>query len=135
MTGQDLVDEARSWLGTPFRKCVPVKGLGCDCAGLLLACAQAVGLSDGAMPRYSQPVHPEQVFAYLQQHLEHVCGEAYAGDVVLLQFSGQAIHLGLTTAEGTLIHSWERAGCVVEHAYDAFWQEHTAAVYRWRGLY
>jgi cell wall-associated NlpC family hydrolase len=35
MKRPDIVEEARSWLGTPYHHQAALKGVGCDCIGLL----------------------------------------------------------------------------------------------------
>ena len=35
MKRADIVEEARSWLGTPYHHQAALKGVGCDCIGLL----------------------------------------------------------------------------------------------------
>lgn len=41
---QHIVDEARSWVGTPFRHQARIKGLGVDCVGLLVGVGEVLGL-------------------------------------------------------------------------------------------
>lgn len=54
-----IVEEARSWLGTPYHHHAMVKGAGVDCAMLLVAVYGAVGLlPEGFDPRpYPQDWH------------------------------------------------------------------------------
>lgn len=48
---QELIREALTWLGTPFKWEARVKGAGCDCGRFLIACHVAAGL----MPEYEPP--------------------------------------------------------------------------------
>ena len=56
---QRIVEEARSWLGTPYHHQAMVKGAGVDCAMILVAVYRAVGLIPaGFDPRpYPQDWH------------------------------------------------------------------------------
>ncbi len=42
-----LVAAARGWLGTPFHHQASVKGVGCDCVGLIRGVAAELGMSQG----------------------------------------------------------------------------------------
>ena len=39
VTGQDVVAEARRWLGTPWRHQARLRGVGVDCGGLVVCVA------------------------------------------------------------------------------------------------
>ena len=47
-----VVDEARSWLGTPYHHRAGLKGAGCDCAYLLIRVYHACGLAPDVDPGF-----------------------------------------------------------------------------------
>lgn len=52
-TGADIVREAETWIGTPFRHAASVKGQGVDCGLFVLRTMQALGLApEGDPPAY-----------------------------------------------------------------------------------
>ena len=54
MRRQDIIAEAQSWLGTPYRHQGSLKGVGCDCLGLVRGVWRAViGGEPEALPAYS----------------------------------------------------------------------------------
>ena len=53
-----VVEMARTWLGTPYHHCAAIKGVGTDCAMILVAVFQEAGLvHDVAVPAYSPSWH------------------------------------------------------------------------------
>jgi NlpC/P60 family putative phage cell wall peptidase len=137
LTGQDLVDEARGWLGTPFLHGGRVKGLGCDCAGLILGAARACGIVIEEPPGYNRIIDPALVLAGVANccaPIPFTALEAEPGDVLLFAWKGQAIHLGLATGTGSFIHSYEVVGKVIETPLDRYWQTWCAGAFRWREL-
>lgn len=54
MTAAPIVAEALTWLGTPYRHQASVKGVGCDCLGLVRGVWRAVyGSEPEAAPGYT----------------------------------------------------------------------------------
>jgi NlpC/P60 family putative phage cell wall peptidase len=50
-----IVAEARSWIGTPYRHQASLKGVGCDCLGLVRGVWRALyGEEPERMPPYSR---------------------------------------------------------------------------------
>jgi cell wall-associated NlpC family hydrolase len=44
-----IVAEARTWIGTPYRHQASLKGVGCDCLGLVRGVPGAPGNDGGSM--------------------------------------------------------------------------------------
>jgi NlpC/P60 family putative phage cell wall peptidase len=51
---KDIVAETRSWIGTPYRHQASLKGVGCDCLGLVRGVWRAV---IGVEPETSAPAN------------------------------------------------------------------------------
>ena len=55
VTRADIVAEARAWIGTPYRHQASLKGVGCDCLGLVRGVWRAViGDEPERAPAYSR---------------------------------------------------------------------------------
>ncbi len=75
-----IVSEARSWLGTPFKHQGRVKGVGCDCIGLIAGVARALKLPSrqgGWLHEYDRCDYPRepggmQLQEMLERHLVSV---------------------------------------------------------------
>jgi NlpC/P60 family putative phage cell wall peptidase len=141
---QDIVREARTWLKTPFHHQARLKGVGCDCLGLIIGVVDALGLKDAsgmALASYDEVTYSKEPDgAYLTQKLtglleEVPIAEARAGDLALFKVRENPQHLAiLTEYEGGIgmIHSFAPSRRVVEHRLDEEWQSRLIKVFRWQ---
>jgi cell wall-associated NlpC family hydrolase len=96
VSGRALVDDARSYIGTPYDA-----AYGFDCSGFTSAVFADLGVY--------LPDSPEA------QHAYGVPSDAEAGDLVFFDEDGYGIsHVGIATGYGTVIHSSSYYGAVVE---------------------
>ena len=136
------LEEARAWIGTPYRHQASVKGEGCDCLGLVRGVWRAMY---GPEPEAAPPYGPdwaerggdETLLKAARRRLVQIpVREARAGDVLLLRMSADAPikHCGVLGsdegAERTLIHAyWGRA--VIESWMGSWWSRRVAAAFAW----
>ena len=139
----DIVTQARTWLGTPFHHQARLKCVGCDCLGLIIGVVDELGLKD----KHGQPLaaydeitySKEPDGAYLTQKIAALLEEvpienAQAGDLALFNMGENPQHLAiLTDYENTLgmIHCYAQARRVVEHRLDDDWKKRLVKVFRW----
>ncbi len=78
-----IVAEARSWIGTPYRHQASLKGVGCDCLGLLRGVWREVM---GAEPELPPPYSPDwaeagadTLVAAARKHLVEIECAQFAG--------------------------------------------------------
>jgi NlpC/P60 family putative phage cell wall peptidase len=132
-----IVDHARAWVGTPYLHQASVKGVGCDCLGLLRGVWREVfGAEPEAVPAYSadwsEPQGEERLLAAALRHLTPIEDQPLAaGQVVLFRMRAGAVakHLGIVGQTGptpTFIHAYSGHG-VVESPLSAPWQRRIAA--------
>ena len=111
-----MVDIARSWIGTPYVHQASVKGVGCDCLGLLRGVWRELkGVEPEAAPPYSpdwaEATGAETLHAAMTRHLHAVDRKAVApGDIALFRMTprGPAKHCGIVAERCgalTLIHA------------------------------
>jgi NlpC/P60 family putative phage cell wall peptidase len=141
---EDIVAQARTWLGTPFHHQARLKGKGCDCLGLIVGVVDELGLKDvhdRPLSSYDEITYPKEPDgAYLTEKLTDLLDEvpiadARAGDLALFKVRENPQHLAiLTDYEGTLgmIHSFAPSRRVVEHRLDDDWKSRLLKVYRWQ---
>ena len=130
-----IVQEARSWLGTPFHHQGRCKGVGVDCAGLVIAVAKALGLSDFDTQDYTPVPDGQRLECLCHTHLQHLPLEQLApGDVLLFRFDQQPQHLAIAAdhlqSGLSLIHAYLPARKVVEVRLDARWRQRLVAAFR-----
>jgi NlpC/P60 family putative phage cell wall peptidase len=114
-----VVEEARSWLGTPFHHGARLKGVGVDCAQLLIAVYTSAGLVEVPQVGFYAPdwfLH-EQTERILDA-IAPMCVEAdwaCVGDIALFRY-GRAVSHGAivvsTVPELTVVHSFRGFGVV-----------------------
>jgi NlpC/P60 family len=98
-SGQAVVDDARSYIGTPYGS------YGMDCSGFTSDVFADLGVH--------LPDSPDAQYAY------GVPSNAKAGDLVFFDESGYGIsHVGIATGYGTVIHASTYYGEVVETSMD-----------------
>ena len=129
----DIVAAARGWIGTPYRHQGALKGVGCDCLGLLIGIWREVaGGEPEAPPPYTPDwaeAHGREAFAEAaRRHLVEIpIGEAQTGDVVLFRWRAHlpAKHAAILTGPDTMVHAQEHAR-VAEVALGAWWRRRMA---------
>lgn len=120
-----VVQEARKWLGTPFRHRGRIKGAGVDCIGLAVGVARALGLP--VIDRLDYPRRPEaeRLRAGLAAQLEQVPQHARPGDLLRLAVNGKATHVAILSqlpdGRPGLIHAYAPCRKVVEHGWNGRW--------------
>jgi NlpC/P60 family putative phage cell wall peptidase len=140
MTHADrIVAEARSWIGTPYRHQASLKGVGCDCLGLLRGVwRSAMGTEPELPPPYSPDwaeAGADTLVAAARRHLVEVeCSTATAGDVLLFRWRADfpAKHCAIATSESTMVHAHDGA-CVAEVAFRPWWRRHLVHAFRFPG--
>ena len=140
MSRDRVVAEARSWLGTPYQHQASLKGVGCDCLGLVRGVWRAVfGQEPEAVPPYrpdwAEMGGEELLLEAARRWLEPVeVAAAKPGDVLLFRMAAgaPAKHVAVLSAPGRMIHAyWGRA--VVESALGPWWRAKLAAAFRFPG--
>ena len=112
VTRDDLVAEARRWLGTPFRWQASVRGVGCDCKGLLAGIARELHMPEArslAAMAHSYPhnFNPDELLTGLRETLRET-DNPKAGDVIAIEIGTVPgpRHLGILTGDGRMIHCY-----------------------------
>jgi NlpC/P60 family putative phage cell wall peptidase len=128
-----IVAEARSWIATPYHHQASLKGVGCDCLGLVRGVWRAlIGPEPEATGAYSpdwaEALGIERLAVAAGRHMTAVpVTAAGCGDVVLFRWRDElpAKHAAILTGEGTFIHAYSGAA-VCESPYGSWWRKHAA---------
>ncbi len=136
-----VVREARRWLGAPYLHQASLRGVGCDCLGLVRGVWREIY---GAEPEAPPPYAPDWAEAGGQEsfrdaarrHLREIAlDEAAAGDVLLFRFRpyAPARHCAILTGGGLMIHAHDGA-VVTEVALTRWWRRHAAYAFAFPDL-
>lgn len=131
-----IVTAARGWIGTPYRHQASLRGVGCDCLGLIRGLwRELLGPEPEPVPPYtadwSEPQGQEWLWQAMARHLGPPATDPQPGEVLLFRLRAGAVakHLGILTATPAgpgFIHAYSGHG-VVESALGSAWQRRIAA--------
>jgi NlpC/P60 family putative phage cell wall peptidase len=128
-----VIAAARGWLGTPYHDQASVKGVGCDCLGLVRGVwREVVGDEPLPLPRYSRDwgetgTREPLAEASRTVMLEVPVTEMTPGALILFRMRAGAVakHCGILTAPERFVHAYERTG-VIEERLDTAWRRRLA---------
>lgn len=116
---QNIIDEAMSWLRTPWHHRACVKSAGVDCVFLIVGVYNAVGLthiSDADIPYYSRDImmhrNEETVLGSIVKYGIEVTKPA-RGDVAIWKFGRIFSHAAIIVDWPIIIHAHRQEGMVL----------------------
>lgn len=133
----EIVAAARGWVGTPYRHRAALRGVGCDCLGLLAGVwAEVTGTPPPALPNYRADwrdgSHASELQALADAWLVPgpMADPLVPGAVLLFRMGASALprHCGIMVSDGRFVHAQERLG-VVEGALGEGWRKRVAGVW------
>ena len=115
-----VVAEAMTWRKTPFHHNARLKGVGVDCANLLVAAYAGAGLLPSLeLGEYARNWHMHQDEPRFLEEIKRHCDplpageEPLPGDIVMFIYGLHASHGAIVTAWPQVIHAWAKVGKVV----------------------
>jgi NlpC/P60 family putative phage cell wall peptidase len=130
-TRERIIAAAREWLGTPYHHQASLRGVGCDCLGLVRGIWRDLY---GGEPEPTLPYSPywaqqgvgETLALAAERHLRSVDLEAaQPGDVLLFRWRQHlpAAHCAILTESDRILHAHDGAA-VSEVAFTSWWRRH-----------
>ncbi|PLX39066.1 MAG: peptidase P60 [Hyphomicrobiales bacterium] len=140
LSSERIVAEARSWIGTPYRHQASLKGVGCDCLGLVRGVWRGLlGPEPEKAPSYSadwaEAAGRDQLLEAARRHLVEIPVEDLGpGSVVLFRWRQHlpAKHAAIVATPTTIVHAYE-AAAVAETHLGEWWQRHLFHAFRFPG--
>lgn len=134
-----IVEEAKSWVGTPYHSGANIKGVATDCGQILIEVYGNVGLiekfnveayaMDWAMHRSE-----EKYLSFVKQHCERV-DKWQKGDIVLYKFGRCVSHSGIFIDDkGNMVHALANVGVIYAHYLEGDLKDRVYGFYRVKGL-
>ncbi|MCX5478445.1 NlpC/P60 family protein [Kaistia geumhonensis] len=132
---------ARTWVGTPYHHQASLKGVGCDCLGLIRGIWREIYGSEPELPPayssdWSEATGRETLLEAARRHLVPISADkAICADVVLFRWRDHlpAKHAGILIGDDRVLHSQEKDG-VVAFSLTPWWRRRIAAAFRFPGL-
>ena len=140
-SGDDVVELARGWLGTPYHHQASQRGIGTDCLGLVRGVWRELYGAEAEIPAaytrdWAEASARETMLEAAVRHLVPMAREAASpGDVLIFRLrSGFAAkHAGILSGSGRMIHAMEGVP-VSEVALSPWWRRRIAAVFSFPGI-
>jgi NlpC/P60 family putative phage cell wall peptidase len=138
MSGDRIVSLAESWIGTPYRHQGAIKGVGCDCIGLVRGIwRELYGQEPEPVPAYAPDWAERSGSERLMEAARRLCepleemGMAQPGDLLLFRWRPDcaAKHVGILCGPKHFIHAYEQTG-VTRSALVPSWRRRVAGVFR-----
>lgn len=143
-TRAEVILEARSWIGTPEQHQQSLKGVACDCIGLVRGVGRSLGMpeaiafdNDARFKGYSRPPNPRVLLEACAIYLENIpIEDLLPGDVVLGRIENDPQHFGIISAidPAYIIHADAKNKKVVENGVNSEWRSKILRAYRYRGI-
>jgi len=131
---KQIVEYARTWIGVPFHHQGRSKA-GCDCAGVIVACAKHINMNFSDMHGYGRLPKSNQLESIFRKQMISIPIESIQpADVVLMAWRSEPHHVGLISnlpnGQLGIIHSYQIVGKVVEHRLDKKWHDRIVLAFR-----
>ena len=141
VTRAAILTAAREWIGTPYRHQASLKGVGCDCLGLVRGVWRALyGNEPESVPAYApdwaEAARGEPLAEAGLRHMTAVALAEFApGDVLLFRWRHglAAKHAGIASEAARMIHAHDGAA-VAEVALAPWWRRRLAFAFRFPGV-
>jgi NlpC/P60 family putative phage cell wall peptidase len=136
-----IVSEALEWVGTPYRHQGSLKGVGCDCLGLVRGVWRAVYGKEPEEPGpyaadWAEATGEDRLLAAAKRHcVSKAKDEAAPGDLLLFRWRSDvpAKHAGVLAAEDRFIHAYQGHSVLVS-ALVPHWRRRIAGVFAFPSL-
>lgn len=131
---QDLIkqlacDAAISMIGVPFHHQGRHPKYGVDCVGLVICAYNAAGANIKNLANYGRIPDGRALIREIEEYTFKV-SEMEIGDVLIFRFSKNPQHIALYIGDGTMVHSYIDAKCVLKEKLTPAWKKKLVAIYR-----
>ncbi|MBB3947174.1 NlpC/P60 family putative phage cell wall peptidase [Rhizobium skierniewicense] len=136
--GERVLVMADSWIGTPYRHQACLKGVGCDCLGLVRGLWRELYADEPELPPpyardWAERGGEDRLMAAASRHFHPVASmeNALPGDMLLFRWRPDfaAKHVGILADADHFIHAYEGA-CVLRSALVPSWRKRIAGIFR-----
>ncbi|WP_420102069.1 NlpC/P60 family protein [Bosea sp. (in: a-proteobacteria)] len=141
MRRAEIVAAARQWLGTPYHHQASLRGVGCDCLGLVRGvwrdlCGPEPEMPPAYSPNWAESLGQETLALAAMRHLRPLqLAQAQPGDVLLFRWRAHlpAKHCAILSAPDAIIHAHDGAA-VTEVALTGWWRRHLSHAFFFPGV-
>ncbi|WP_420431599.1 NlpC/P60 family protein [Hyphobacterium sp.] len=132
----DIIEEARRWIGTPYRRGASVRGAGCDCVGLVRGVWRACcGREPHPLPEYVSRPQGNELAEQLSKYCAvRAAADCQPGDILVFQWSvgSPPGHCAILCRPDSMVHSYAMRS-VTETALTRWWRRRLVAGFAFPG--
>jgi NlpC/P60 family putative phage cell wall peptidase len=136
-----IVDTALTWRGTPYRHQASLKGVGCDCLGLVRGVwRELYGVEPEVAPLYTpdwaEARGAETLAEAAGRHMARIeIDQAKPGDLILFRWRETlpAKHAAILIEPGRFLHAQDGA-CVASASLSPWWRRRAAHAFQFPGV-
>ena len=133
VTREQIIEQARTYLGVKYRHQGRNKAVAVDCVGLVLGVAAELGIPHCDAPGYSR--RPDgTLLPEMYAQTDPVVGPGQPGDIAVFHWNGEPMHLAIMTAPDRIIHAFALNRMVCEHRIDDRWRQRIACFRAFPGV-
>lgn len=134
ITPEQIIQAARSHIGTPYQHQAHCPGVALDCIGLILAICDEFSLlpNDFALPTYGEDPLGQRIVEVVSGYCTET-NPPQLGNLMIFKIKKEPQHLGILASQDgaeTLIHSYTGLDKVGEHDYTQQWRDRLVASFR-----
>ncbi len=142
ITRPAVVAAARQWIGTPYHHQASLRGVGCDCLGLVRGVWRDLYGTDAEFPPpysrdWAEATGIETMLEAAARHLTPVApADAQPGDVLIFRLRSGCVakHAAILATPSTMIHASEGSPAA-EVALTPWWRRRLAAAFAFPGTF
>jgi cell wall-associated NlpC family hydrolase len=125
MDAHKIIDEALTWLNTPYHRGARIKGVGVDCGQLLIGVFEGVGyFAPGECDPgyYPHEIHlhrsEERYLEWILKYCDKV-DTPQPGDIAMFKFGKSSSHSAIVIEWPLVIHAYVRFGVIKSNANES----------------
>ncbi len=122
---QKIIDEAKTWLGTPYHRGARIKGVGVDCGQFLIGVYEVAGVLEPGECNPGYYPHEIHLHRTVEKYLEWIlkyCDKVDTpepGDIAMFKFGKSSSHSAIVVKWPVVIHSYVRMGVIISSANES----------------
>ena len=136
MVIERVLAEAESWIGTPYRHGASMRGVSCDCLGLVRGIWRTLYGKEPEQPGayaadWAESASGDPLMEAAQRHMKpRISGDPQPGDLLAFRWRADvaAKHLGIMVRDNRFIHAYE-GHCVMASALVPQWRKRIAGIF------
>lgn len=127
-----VIVAAESWLGTPYHTHGRVKGVGVDCATLIIESFAEANVIENIFPAYAPDWHlhrSEELYIQWVERYATQINVMKRGDLIMWRWGRTFSHCAIYLGNDEIIHSYKKLGCVKGNIRDGMFENRPFQMY------